>query len=114
MVVVEVVVDVVVEVVLVVVVEVVVDVLVEVVLVVEVVLDVVVLDGVVVGPDVVVVGPDVVVVSSSRRLSRGDACACAGTTTAFTRGLVQLVGMTSAVATPPIVKIFRTCLRSCR
>ena len=68
-------VDVVVEVVLVVVVEVVVDVLVEVVLVVEVVLDVVVLNGVVVGPDVVVVGPDVVVVSSSRRLSRGDACA---------------------------------------
>lgn len=65
-------VDVVVEVVLVVVVEVVVDVLVEVVLVVEVVLDVVVLDGV---ADVVVVGPDVVVVSSSRRLSRGDACA---------------------------------------
>ena len=42
----------------------------------------------------------------------GDACACAGTTIDSTMGFVHLLGSSSVVATPPMVMILSTCLRS--
>jgi len=56
-----------------------------------------------------VVVPDGVVVG----FLRGEACACAGTMTDFTRGFVQFVGSVSVVAAPPMTRTFRICLRSC-
>jgi hypothetical protein len=44
----------------------------------------------------------------------GEAAAWAGTITDFTIGFVHLDGSRTAVATPPIVKIFRICRRLCR
>ena len=67
-------------------------------------------------PGVVVVGPGtpagVVVAVVVGSLLEGEAAAWAGTNTALTIGLVHVAGNRTVVATPPIVKIFRSCLRS--
>ena len=59
--------------------------------------------GVVVGVGVVVAGACVV--------AGAEAAACAGGITAFTTGFTHLFGITTAVATPPIMTIFKTCRR---
>jgi hypothetical protein len=41
-----------------------------------------------------------------------EAAACAGGITAFTMGFTHLLGIATAVATPPIMTYFRTCRRS--
>ena len=60
---------------------------------------------------VVVVGPAVVLVPGFV-VAGAEAAACAGGITAFTTGFTHLLGITTAVATPPIMTNFKTCRRS--
>ena len=60
--------------------------------------------GVAVVLEVVVLVPFVV--------AGAEAAACAGGITAFTTGFTHLLGIITAVATPPIVTNFKTCRRS--
>jgi hypothetical protein len=64
--------------------------------------------AVVVGPAVVVVP----VVPGAFVVAGAEAAACAGGITAFTTGFTHLLGIATAVATPPIMTYFRTCRRS--
>jgi hypothetical protein len=73
----------------------------------EVLFAVVVGAGVVVGPAVVVV-----VLVPGFVVAGAEAAACAGGITAFTTGFTHLLGITTAVAMPPIMTYFRTCRRS--
>ena len=57
-------------------------------------------------------GAGVVVVFFGLGVVLGEAAAWAGTMIDFTIGAVHLDGNKTVVATPPMVKIFRICLRS--